>query len=378
MKKYIPFILSTFLITTISGCSSHNEKDEHEAEHHHEHSEHEEDVIILAPHTATRLGVLTDTIQPVSFGQVTKVSGTISVAEEGNGTAVAHTSGIITLSKGLNVGAEIKAGTLIGTIKSEGISGGDANRAARIEIEAAQREFNRIAALYTDNLVTAAQYNEAKAALERARAAYSAPAASGKIVAPVSGIITSINVATGQYLATGEPVLTIGSSSKLNIRANIPSSAYPALSTAKDAVITIPSTGKTFSVSSLGGRRIDSANATAAATSGYVPMTFTVPGNRELIPGMAVELYISEGKEHPALAIPASALIEQQGSYFVYIRLDEDCYKKMPVKKGASNGILTEIVDGLKPGDVVVTEGATIVRLAEAGKNIPEGHSHSH
>ena len=47
------------------------------------------------------------------------------------------------------------------------------------------------------------------------------------------------------------------------------------------------------------------------------------------------------------------------------------------VKLGESNGIRTEIVSGLKPGDNVVTKGAYNVKLASASNIIP-AHTHNH
>lgn len=33
---------------------------------------------------------------------------------------------------------------------------------------------------------------------------------------------------------------------------------------------------------------------------------------------------------------------------------------------------------GLKTGDELVTEGATVVKMAESSGAVPEGHSHNH
>lgn len=362
------------------SCSHEGHDHEHEGHDHaaETHEEHDHDEISLPPATAERLGVRTDSVTLHPFGQVLKVSAVVSTASESAGAVSATTSGIITLASGVNVGTEVKKGQLIGTIKADAVSGGDANRAARVELEAAQREFSRVSTLYADHLITAAQYNEAKAALDRARAAYSAPAASGRVTAPIAGVITSLDVKSGDFVATGAPVAAVGSASRLTIRADVPAKSYHTVAAARDARIVIPSTDESYLVSQLSGRRTDTANATAAAAGGYVPMTFTVNNNGRLIPGSVLEMYIFEPTDRLALTVPNSAITEQQGNFFVYIRLDEDCYRKVAVKRGATNGIETEILSGLKPGDIVVTEGATIVRLAEAGKNIPEGHSHSH
>ena len=78
------------------------------------------------------------------------------------------------------------------------------------------------------------------------------------------------------------------------------------------------------------------------------------------------------------MSVPAEALSEQQGDYFVYERLDEECYAKRRVEIGASDGMRVEIRSGVEPGTLIVGKGVTTVRLAETGSNIPEGHSHNH
>ena len=70
-------------------------------------------------------------------------------------------------------------------------------------------------------------------------------------------------------------------------------------------------------------------------------------------------------------------LIEEQGVYSVFIRLDEEGYKKQWVTLGANNGSEVQILSGLKPGDEVVTRGAYQIKLSSASNAIP-AHSHSH
>ena len=72
-----------------------------------------------------------------------------------------------------------------------------------------------------------------------------------------------------------------------------------------------------------------------------------------------------------------SALTEEQGSFFVYLQLDEEGYKKQLVTLGADNGESVQILSGVKAGDRVVTEGAYQVKLASATNAIP-AHSHEH
>ena len=77
------------------------------------------------------------------------------------------------------------------------------------------------------------------------------------------------------------------------------------------------------------------------------------------------------------LSVPHTALTEEQGIYFVYVQLDEECYARREVKLGADNGREVALLSGIHPGERVVMQGAYHVRLASVSKAIP-GHSHEH
>lgn len=63
---------------------------------------------------------------------------------------------------------------------------------------------------------------------------------------------------------------------------------------------------------------------------------------------------------------------------FVFVKLDDECYTKVPVETGASDGRRVRVTSGLHGGETVVVEGAVTVRLAESSGVVPEGHSHNH
>ncbi len=350
----------------------------HDHAHAHESDEKSADVIVLSPAVAERFGVKTDTAAMRSFGHVVKVSGQVLPSTEGSAVVSAPTSGIFTVSGGLNVGSSVGAGSVIGFVKADAVSGGDANRAAKAELDAAKAEWERVDRLYADRLVTLAQYNSAKAAYERAKAAYSVPAASGRAVSPISGVITSFDVQTGQYVGVGTPIATVAASGRLTLRADVPAKAYASVASADDARIVLPYSGATVMLSELGGKRVGVSDAVAAARGGYVPVSFSLRNDGSIIPGTAVEVYLLGHGSRTALTVPVGAVTEQQGSYFVFVRLDEDCYRKVPVTIGQSDGRDIEIVSGLSGGENVVVSGVTAVKLAQSSGNVPEGHSHSH
>ena len=366
----------------MAACSSEAAHDHahdhgHAHGHAHDHAEHADDgTIHLEPAMAERFGVTVAKAETTPVGAVVKVGGIIEASTEAQGVITATTSGIITLTSGINVGSEVGIGTSIGRIKADNVSGGDANRAAQAALNAAQAEYDRIKPLWEERLVTQAQYNAAVAELERARAAFSSSAATGRATSPIAGVITSLAVQTGQYVEVGAPIATVAALKNLTLTAQLPARHSSILADFADARVVDSQTGRTAMISELKGRRLN-ANVSAGA-AGYVPVVFTFANDGRWVPGTAVEVYLMGNSTRQALTVPQSALCEQQGSYFVFIRLDEDCYLKQPVTIGVSDGQRVEILAGLKGGEDVVATGVTTVRLAENSGAIPEGHSHSH
>ena len=77
------------------------------------------------------------------------------------------------------------------------------------------------------------------------------------------------------------------------------------------------------------------------------------------------------------ISVPLSALTEEQGIHYLYIRVDEEGYRKQEVTLGESDGERVEILSGIKKGDDVVVKGAMQIKLASASNAIP-AHNHEH
>ena len=401
MKHHILLsVIAAALVVTLSCKSNDNSElvhHHHDGEEHHDHSAHQHEhahehphdkenknasheagVIELDTATANVFGVHASPAEVRQFGNVVKASGTIALSNDGRAVVSAPVSGVVTLQSGVSLGGEVQRGAVIAVVKAGAVSGSNENNVALADLNAARAELDRLTPLFEKRLVTEARYNEARAAYERARAAYSAPASGGRASAPISGMVTSIEVSSGQYVEAGAPIASISTSDAVTLRADVPSRHIAELGKITDARIVIPSTGESFTVSGLGGRCINSSTAAAGASGGYVPVTFKLPANPALIPGDAVEVYISGASTSPSLVVPSSAIYEQQGDYCVFVRLDEDCYRKVPVTVGAGDGAYVVILSGVKEGDMVVDRGVTTVRLAGASGAVPAGHSHSH
>lgn len=84
-------------------------------------------------------------------------------------------------------------------------------------------------------------------------------------------------------------------------------------------------------------------------------------------------------REHKgALSLPNEAILEANNETFVFVRKGDE-YERVVVKTGARNDKYTEIAEGLKAGQLVVTQGnRQVYTMWLTGGEIPGGHGHDH
>lgn len=401
MKKYTLPVIALLSLSLAVGCHSHDDghdhghdhdaaeaaevhNHEHHEGHEHKHGPHEHDEeesadeIRLAPAMAARFGVECDTVRRAGFAEAVHTTGRVLATGSEMAAVATPTSGILSFSSAAVPGKEVGRGARIATVRTGATTGGDANRAAKAALDAASRELERIKPLYAERLVTGAEYNAALAAYESAKAEFSASGASGAVTSPIAGVIISLDAVEGQFVEVGTPIATVASDRNLTLRIDLPRSKASRIASFTDARIALGD-GSVVRVSELGGRRSGAAVSAGNAASAYVPVFFTVPNRGGMfLAGSGFEAWLTGAENKEVVSVPLSALSEQMGNYFVYERLDDECYRKLPVTTGASDGERVEILGGLAPGTVIATKGVTTLRLSENAKAIPEGHSHNH
>lgn len=387
--SYMATAVAVALLCASAGCTSGAEKDGL-GHHHHGHEHHDgeapgredeshedmSDVIHMSPEQAREFGVRTDTVQPSTFNEVIAVSGEILSVPTDLSVASAPSAGVISFCNGVVPGMRVTAGQPIATVSAKNITGGDANENARITYEAAKRELDRVTPLHMDGIVSTKDYNAAEENFRKAKAAYTG-GQSGRIVkAQRSGIITDILVQDGEYVESGSQIATVSSNNQLTLRADVPDRLRSSIGGIATANFKVSSTDSTIVLDELNGKKVS--NVPSAVKGGYVPVYFTFDNDGRVSSGAFAEVYLIGADREDVIAVPESSVTEQQGEKFVYVRLDEDCYRKVPVVTGATDGRRVEIRSGLCAGDDVVTAGVTFVKLAESSGVVPEGHSHSH
>lgn len=117
----------------------------------------------------------------------------------------------------------------------------------------------------------------------------------------------------------------------------------------------------------------------AADSDNYlIPVKLKIDNNGSFIQGGFVELYLKTETGTQTLSIANTALMEDQGAYFVYVQITPELFEKREVKIGVSDGLSTEIVQGLSATERIVTRGAILIKLAQATGTLDAHSGHVH
>ncbi|WP_373803486.1 efflux RND transporter periplasmic adaptor subunit [Bacteroides heparinolyticus] len=397
-KIFFTGVIGLFLLGSCNSKSEnchegHNHETHNHEQHNHAHKdcnhEHEEqknnddgsDEIILPPAKAQAAGIVVSTVEPGVFHQVIRTGGQVLAAQGEESMVVAPVAGIVSFKGKVIEGMDVSKGTALAILSSKGMADGDPVQKARVAYEASKKEYERMKALVDNKIVWEKEFTQAEQTYQNARISYESVAknhsAGGQtVVAPIDGYVKDLLVKEGDYVAIGQPLASITQNRRLFLRADVSEKYYPYLRTIGTANFRTPYNNKVYALKDLGGRMLSYGKA-SGENGYYVPVTFEFDNKGDIIPGSYVEVFLLSSPMENVIALPHSALTEEQGSFFVYLQLDEEGYRKQLVTLGADNGECVQILSGVKAGARVVTQGAYQVKLASAANGIP-AHSHEH
>jgi HlyD family secretion protein len=184
------------------------------------------------------------------------------------------------------------------------------------------------------------------------------------IRAPSDGLIIKRDAHIGDITSAGDTLFNMVRDNRLELKAQVPEVDLAKLAPGQEVTIqyyghgneTLKGTVREISPfvdanSRLGIARID------------------LPSNAALKPGMFVHGLVKLGLQ-PALTMPETSVLSRDNRSFVYI-LDNNRARYREVQTGSRSGTDIEIVQGLKPGETVIVDGAGFLKdgdLVEVGK----------
>ena len=140
----------------------------------------------------------------------------------------------------------------------------------------------------------------------------------------------------------------------------------------------VPLAAPSSIVSNLGGQLL-SQTPLANRANGVAVVRFLIENpDGKLIAGSKASAHILSGQtEETGVAIPVSAIHEEEGIPILYVQTEGETVEKRYPKLGATDGTYTQAKAGVTAGERVVTKGATFIRLATLSTS-EMGHGHAH
>jgi RND family efflux transporter MFP subunit len=282
-----------------------------------------------------------------------------------------QTPGIVA-TRPVELGQVVRKGELLATLDNPEL--GPAQRAAAAALQEsmtrrdqARRDLARLESLSESGAVGEDSVEQKRAELEALEAALDAAeanlAATGErledasLLAPFDGVIYSLNAEPGEFVAGGQPVLSIGGTSRLELEVLLPASLASRVALGTLTEVRAPQLpgmswpGEVVEVSRIG----DSA-------TGLFPAVVEVLADAAGTPlraGMLAHAMF-EHSEHEGLIVPMSAIVDPVGGDPRVFRVADGEISTTRVEIVASSEARVAVVaraGRLASGDLVVTEG---------------------
>jgi RND family efflux transporter MFP subunit len=342
--------------------------------------------VIFTKEQSWKVDFATTEVRRETFGQIIRTTAQIQPSQGDERVIVAKAGGVVLFPNGMMVeGKAMPAGQALFSIDgSEMVDNNLSVRYAEAESEylRAKAEYDRKTDLAKESVVSQSDLLRAKTDFAAAEAVYNNlrrnfEAGRQAISSPISGFVSRVLVRNGEYTEAGQPVLIVSQNRDLLIKAELQPKYFDILSHITSANIRLLNSNHTYTLEDLGGRVLSYGKTTDIANP-LIPVVFQVNNKAGLSPGSFVEMYIKTQTNTQAITIPNEAIIEEMGNYFVYKQLTPELFEKRPVIKGVTDGIRTEITEGIAEGERVVSKGAILVKLSQASGGLDPHAGHVH
>lgn len=361
---------------------SHEAHAHAEEAHGHDHGHAHGEGIAFTKQQAAAAGLKVETVAKAPFSGVIKTAGHIQAPKGNEAVVVATSVGVLYYTDpSIAEGVALGTGKALAGISAKKLQDGDPLLKAKLAYETALAEYERAQRLVDDKIVSAKEFEQIRLRYETAKTTYEGQAQGmtekgASLTSPISGYLKQLLVPNGAYVEVGQPVAVITQTRRLQLKAEVSERDYALLSKVNAANFRPAYTDRLYKTADLNGRLVAYGKAATDEASHYIPVTFEFDNVGDIIAGSYAEVYLLTSPEEGVIAIPISALTEEQGLYYIYVQLCEEEYEKRGVILGRRDGERVEILHGLHGGERVVTQGAYQVKLASVTTAIPHGHSH--
>lgn len=229
-----------------------------------------------------------------------------------------------------------------------------------------------------DDALAQSELARAQAEVSRARATLASLGVSSEgsavvLRSPLAGVVLTREAVPGTVVSAGTPLVTVSDVSTLWLDMSVPAASASGLavgSRVRFGVAAFPTDTFDARVVSVGGA-LDTATRA-------LPVRAAVASTRNrLRAAMFATVWLEAGARTQSVAVPSDAvmLLDGRSVAFVATPLAQGAvrFERRDVVTGGAQGGVTRLLDGVKPGELVVTEGAFAVKATFSRGQMPAG-----
>ena len=297
-----------------------------------------------------------------TFNAYLEIQGSVDARQ--NVDVTARVPGVVTAIYAQE-GQNVKAGQTLAQLDDQVLRKN--LQAMKTQLDFATNVFNRQKSLWDQKVGTEVQYLTAKntvESIENQIAALNEQIAMYRITSPISGSVDLVSVKLGQTTAPGVPAIKVVNLSQLRVMADVAES-YAGKIKVGNVVEAYPAGAETpvkLKVDFL-GKVIDPINRSFKAE-------INVTNNKDLFkPNQLVVLKINNYSQANAIVIPVNLVQKDDVSDYVYVVGQADginVAERRNVVLGMANQDKIAIAEGLKVGDLLITQGSAEINAGQA------------
>ncbi len=226
----------------------------------------------------------------------------------------------------------------------------DARKASELadaQLHSAHKQLETTAASGSDYAMASTAVSQAKAAAEAARARSSY----ASIRSPVEGVLIARNVEVGDVVQSGKVLMTLSPKGKTQIVIAVDEKNLHLIALGQKALVSADAyPQQKFNA------ELVYINPGVNAQTGSVDVKLDVPQAPEVLrQDMTVSVDIEVARRPQALLLSSAAVRDADNAAPWVLRVEEGRAVKVPVHVGLRSGGLTEVLDGLNEGDLVLS-----------------------
>ena len=322
--------------------------------------------VFLPKISQRQLGIRTLSVEEATLPKAVELTGRVVADANAGGKVQPTQAGRVEAGpRGLpTLGQAVRKGEVLAVVRASSSAIERANQQSqstelKSNLELAKKRLARLEQL--EGTVPAKDIDAAKldvSSLQQRSAAIGASVvALEALVAPVSGVIAAANVVAGQVVDARELLFEIVDPARLSVEA---SAFDTSLLTNIASASASPSAGISVPLTFVGAGR--------ALREGAIPVLFKTAAPKDgkttaaMVVGQPVKVLVQTKDQIKGFAVPAGAVVKNAGNQdMVWVHTAAEMFQPRPVRVVALDGATVSVIDGLKAGDRVVTQGAPLV-----------------